>query len=111
METYIKIPISNPGNSGTGRYTYIPCSKILLVNFSLADGYDKTMVRMRGAQGSKGYRLILQDANGVAPSTAEEAQSIVFEINKIISSKPGGGIVKLGGKFNDLQEPPEFTAF
>ena len=109
METYIKIPHTFQGASN--RYTYIPCSKILLVNFSLAGGYDRTMVRMRGSRGNVGYSLILQDANEVAPSTAEEAQSIVFEINKIISSKPGGGIVKLGGKFNDLQEPPEFTAF
>jgi len=106
METYIKIPIE-----GSSRYTYIPCSKILLVNFSSIDGYDRTMVRMRGSRGDVGYLLILQDANGGQPSTAKEAQSIVFEINKIISSNPGGGIVKLGGKFNDLAEPPEFTTF
>jgi hypothetical protein len=108
METYIKIPI---GNSTSSRYTYIPCSKILLVNFALANGYDKTMVRMKGSRGDVGYSLVLQDANGVSPNTEKEAQSIVFEINKIISSNPGGGIVKLGGKFNDLAEPPEFTSF
>jgi hypothetical protein len=106
METYIKIPIE-----GSSRYTYIPCSKILLVNFSLANGYDKTMVRMKGSQGNVGYSLVLQDANGVQPSTAKEAQSIVFEINKIISANPGGGFVRLGGKFNDLAEAPEYTNF
>ena len=106
METYIKIPIE-----GSSRYTYIPCSKINLVNFALADGYDMIMVRMKGSIGDVGYKLVLQDANFDQPSTAKEAQSIIFEINKIISSKPGGGFVRLGGKFNDLVEPPEFTQF
>lgn len=106
METYIKIPIE-----ASSRYTYIPCSKILLVNFTQSEGYNVTIIRMKGALGNVGYKLFLQDANQVPPSTAEEAQSIVFEINKIISSKPGGGVVKLGGKFNDLLEPPEYTTF
>lgn len=104
METYIKIPIE-----ASSRYTYIPCSKILLVYFTIADGYNVINVAMRGNLGRIGYKLFLDDANQDPPTTAEECQSIIFEINKIITSKPGGGAVKLGGRFNNLLEPPEYT--
>jgi len=104
METYIKIPIE-----ASNRYTYIPCSKILQVSFALDTGYDVIYVRMKGGPGIMGYRLLLDDADQLPPTTAEECQSILFEFNKIISSKPGGGVVKLGGRFNNLLEPPEYT--
>tara|TARA_R100001460_G_scaffold72704_1_gene113510 strand:+ start:974 stop:1288 length:315 start_codon:yes stop_codon:yes gene_type:complete len=102
METYVKIQIEQEN-----RYTYIPCSRIRLVNFNTGDGTIYCM--MNTTNGDISYSMTLVDSDDNEITTDAQAQSVLDEFAKIISSNPGGGVVSLGGEFNRLIEPPEFT--